>query len=137
MRNALGDRNAFLVLTNNIHFHPDLSLGGFGFLIVTQETAKRRTGVYLLHPTRKEWLLAYEISDLPPAEWVQITDWAGDALPLQLFVINSRDIAARWLSRTGSSIAPGEWDISGGPSSAALEVARNEHEMISRNIGRI
>jgi hypothetical protein len=133
----LGDPNAFLIITDTIHFHPDRSLGGFGFLVLTEPTARRTPGVYLFDRSRMEWTRAYEIDDLPVRQWVRVTDWGGSTLPFQLYVIDPHVVAARWLSGSGMSVPPGQWDITGGPTAQELWVAQKEDAMIKRNLGHI
>lgn len=110
-RERLGDRNAFLVIENNVHFHPDLAFGGFGLLVLTKPSARRGPGVYLMDRTTVQWVCAYEIDALPPEEWIQLHDWNGFATPVQLYKISDQAIAARWISGTGQSIPPGQWDL--------------------------
>lgn len=132
-----GDRNAFVTINDTIHFYPDRTRGAFGFLVLTAPSEARSPGVYLLDRARREWLLAYELDDLPRAQWVQATDWDGSMLPFQLFLLSEQVVAARWLNPAGASIPPGEWDVTGGPTPLELWAAQREHERIMDNIRRI
>lgn len=132
----LGDRNAFAVLSDSIHFHPDLTFGGFGILVLTTPSPRRDPGVYLLDRARAEWARAYLLEDLPEGTWVQICGWDGGALPVQLNRFAGDAVAARWIGRGGASVPPGQWDVTGGPSDADMMLAASEHQSaMSRRFG--
>lgn len=103
----LGDRNAFLVVENQIHFHPNLAtFGGFGFLVLTRPSNIRGPGVYFMDRAARQWVRAYEIEELPPGIWMQPHDWNGFAVPCQLYLINPDQLAARWIDGNGRSLPP-------------------------------
>ena len=136
-REYYGDGNAFRTFTNHIHFHPDLSFGGFGFMVLTEKSALRAPGVYLADKISREWVHAYNLGDLPQKQWVVVTDWDGVVMPFQLWVESTSVVMARWLSRGGQSLAPGKWDIAGGPTEDEMLVAKDESEMIKDHIRHI
>jgi hypothetical protein len=87
----------------------------------------------------------YEFSDLPANEWVQLTGLSGEALPVQLMVVNPGRVLARFLGVNGRSVAPGDWNV-GGELSEQLQieaadrrllVAYNDDEIIRNAIGNI
>lgn len=123
-----GDANAFGVMDNQIHFHPDrMAFNGFGILVVLVPSSRREPGVYLFDRPRHEWIRAYLLDDLPLATWVQVSGWDANAVPVQLKRLSDGVVAARWLARNGASVPPGEWDITGGPSRDEMKLAGYEH----------
>jgi hypothetical protein len=130
----LGDDNAFVTIDNNIHFHPDLTFGGFGILILTTSSELRSPGVYFFHRPTHEWKLAYELTDLPQGQWARLADWEGAPVPVDLFRVNDQVVCARWLGRSGSSVPPGRWDRTGGPSEQERWAAEQESAMIQEHI---